>query len=707
MAAVAGALLALFTLADADRLASSWPLGIRDTEVQAYADLLSMGDDTASGKAERYLLTSPDGRCLMDQRGVGWSTHWFEADGFGDSVKVRRLRTSEGGFVIRFQRQEPFRAQRHIVLVPADARSMRAKYLELLARELDLVTPEVSFVRFIACGKDQGLYLKEERIDDDFLEKHGLAGAALAEQGHDAGRPDHLYPAFDDDSLATALLPPLLGRAYVDAPDGVSSGVTRRMDTDALASLIIMAWLEHGASAFHQDHLLAFDWSRGRMMPLYRRARVQQEGAAGASVRMLNWVTDGLRDPAVRRRIRERWESLAEHSWRVRERFAAMDRAWLPILAEGRSLRLLQARCRRLQDGLLGRVRFSTDPLQGLGPALARHAGAAALDAMVQGGSSGGIGREGMDLVSITQRTKAQLRGDTLVFPRGRYAFTSDVVVPAGHAVVLEEGARITLGPQVSFLVQGALQVRGTKRNPVFIRAADEHAPFGSLLVLGDGRTEVRMRGLQMSGGSEARIEGVYASGMLAVHDAASTELSDCVISGSNGEDLLNIKEGTVMLRDCDFADGFADLVDLDRCIGEVLRCRFSSGRKDSNGDGLDVSGARVLVRDCSFERMMDKGISVGEASQLLVVGSRFMHNRAAIVAKDLAIAYAFGNVISGSDVAFAAYRKKPVFGGARVVRYADNVLTGNAREAEADEGSAIISEAAPDEKVRRMFGLP
>lgn len=705
MAAVAGALLALFMFADADRLAGKWPLGIRDAEVQAYADLLSLSADTAAGRAERYLITSPADGCLMDQRGVGWSAHWFEASGFGDSVKVRRLRSSEGGFVIRFRRQEPFRSQRHIVLVPADARSMRAKYLELLARELGLLTPEVSFVRLIACGKDQGLFLKEERIDDDFLEKHGLAGAALAAQGHDANRPDHLFPAFDDDSLAMVLVPPVLSAAYREAAEGGSIGAARRIDADAMAALIIMAWLEHGAAAFDREHLLAYDWSRGRMIPLYRRTRAEQ--GIGTAVRMLDPVTIALQDAGVRQRIGERWAALEEHAWRVRERFEAMDRAWLPILAEGGSLRLLQARCRRMQEELFGRARLATRPLDGLRPSLARYAGAAAFDAPSGAEPIGSGGDDMAVLRSIVQRTKALLRGDTLVFPRGRYVFTTDIIVPLGHAVVMEEGARLELGPGISFLVQGELHVRGTRRNPVFIRAADERAPFGSLLVLGDGRTEVRLKGLQMSGGTEARIAGVQASGMLAVHDAAATELTECILSGSEGEDLLNIKGGRVLLRDCVFADGFADLVDLDRCTGELLRCRFSSGWKDSNGDGLDVSGARVLVRDCTFERMMDKAISAGEASQVLVLGSRFKDNGAAIVAKDLAIAYAAGNEISGSAVAFAAYRKKPIFGGARVVRYADNTLTGNAREAEADALSAIVVEPMLDEPVRRMFGLP
>ncbi|MBK7383923.1 MAG: CotH kinase family protein [Flavobacteriales bacterium] len=78
--------------------------------------------------------------------------------------------------------------------MPADVASIRAKYLEILAHELGLVTPEISFVRVIACGRDLGIHLKEERIDADFLEKQGLAGASLFEQGHDPRVRINLFP---------------------------------------------------------------------------------------------------------------------------------------------------------------------------------------------------------------------------------------------------------------------------------------------------------------------------------------------------------------------------------------------------------------------------------------------------------------------------------------------------------------------------------
>lgn len=704
LAVVAAFVFVMLRFGDAHRLSGRWPLGISSAEVAAYAGATEWGADSTASSPERYLITSIEGGCPQDLHGPGWSTHWFEADGFGDSVKVRRLRTADGGFVIKFRREEPFRAQRHIVLVPATWMSIRAKYLEIIAEDLGLQTPEVSFVRLIACGKDQGIYLKEERIDADFLEKRGMAGAILAEQGHIARRPDHLFPAFEGDSTAQRMVNAILESAYAGIAEGEDGVLPYVIDAKPAAALAIMALIEHGSQAFGQEQLMAYEWSRGRLVPMYRHSR-EVPTMAARSVHMLDVLTAVARDGSTRNAIRERWLRLGEEAWRIKERFAAMDRAWLPLLAQGEALRLVQAHALRMQEELIGRERLALDPIDALEGPLVRYAGAAAFSPELPADRYWPGADDDRILASIADRTRAFVRGDTLVFPRGRYLITDDLTVPYGHAVVMEEGARLELAAGASMVVQGPLLVRGTRRNPVFIRPAGSE-PFGVFAVIGDGSFDVRIAGLQMSGGREARLNGLYFSGMLAVHGARSTLLEDCIIAESHGEDLLNIKGGEALLRDCVFEDGYADLVDLDRCTGSLEGCTFRSGRADSNGDGLDVSGSRVRVDGCAFERMMDKGISVGEASQLLVTGSRFLSNRLALASKDLSVAYVAGNSFIGNEIVFGAYRKKPIYGGARVMRYA-NDYRDNTRDQEVDELSAVVARDTLEAATRKMFGMP
>jgi hypothetical protein len=697
-------LIALFSWADTGLLTRHWPLGIRDGEVLAYAAALDR-----SARAEphampdRYLLTSAAGQCPFDGDGPGWGAHWFESEGYGDSVKVRRLRTAEGGLVIKFQRADPFRAQRHIVLVPADWRSMRAKYLEVLAGELGVIAPEVSFVRLIACGVDRGIYLKEERIDADFLEKQGLAGASLCTLGHDPARPDHLLPVFDDDTLAGPMVQRRLSAALRAWRHGDAAPLASLLDAPTAVGAWLLRTAAFDGAPYSAAGPMAYDWSRGRLVPLFRQPRGDDEGPGTDGPFCTDPFTVMLRVPALRAAVEARREALVEQRWKLKERFEAMDRSWLPIIAEEASLRLVKAMTARLQEELIERI-AQADIRAAANASVVRWSGATAFDPPMQEGhafwpQAGDAER----LTAIAKQYKARISGDTLVFGRGVYHVDEDLVLPYGAPVLLLEGARFEIAEGRSVVVQGPLEARGTPRNPVFVRPRSEGAPFGSFAVIGTGRERVLLRGLLISGGSEARFDGLYFSGMLAIHDAARAELRDCTMGPSHGEDALNIKDAETLLRDCIFEDGKADLVDLDRCRGRVERCIFRSGRRDSNGDGLDVSGGRIAVLGCTFLRMMDKGISAGEASQLLVRDSRFEGNRLALAAKDLSVAYAEGNAFSGNEVVFGAYRKKPIYGGARVVR-GRNEYAGNARELEADALSTVGSVDALDERTLGAF---
>ncbi|MFN6114315.1 MAG: right-handed parallel beta-helix repeat-containing protein [Flavobacteriales bacterium] len=700
-------LMLVFSVADHGLLAGEWPMGISSAEVDAYAKWLDVRpEERGEGRAEIYRFggSKEDGPCMMEHTGPGWTVRWFEADGYGDSVEVRRLRTVSGGFVVKFKRDEPFRAQRHIVLMPASVESMRAKYLEVLAGELGLVTPEVSFVRVIACGRDLGIFRKEERIDTDLLEKQRMADGALFEQGFDARRPDHLYPAFDEDTLAAGILRATLRTARTDLSNGYNGALYHVLDRDAAVARLLMHVMEQ--DGFREEDVFAYRWSEGRVVPLYRPGRGPMEGGMNVDPLMWDPLLALMSDVRVREALSVRWEKLMEVRWRLRERFLTMDRAWLPLLAPPGGLAMAAARTARIRNELLGDAMAGTDPLKVLDRQLVDGPGRATFEQDTVVAQRYWPALDDARMVQrIVQRYKASVQGDTIVFPRGRYQVDEDLVLPFGKHVVLLQGARFELAAGVSVICQGSLQVRGTARNPVFVRALRDGAPFGTFAVLGDKRITCSIRGLQLDGGSEARICGAYFSGQLAVHGAAYTEMVNCVIGANAGEDAVNVKGGRVLIQDCVFENGQADLVDLDHCTGRVFRCTFRSGRKDSNGDGLDVSGARMLVEDCLFQGMMDKGISVGEASQLLVRNSRFEGNARGVVAKDLSIAHVIDNVFTDNGLVFAAYRKKPIYGGARLLRYA-NVFDGNRQEQETDALSEVVSVARMDDKVLRAFAV-
>jgi hypothetical protein len=262
-------------------------------------------------------------------------------------------------------------------------------------------------------------------------------------------------------------------------------------------------------------------------------------------------------------------------------------------------------------------------------------------------------------------------RTRTLTLPKGEYHLIADFVPPAGHGLAIDAGVSLLIDPGRSLLIRGPLRVRGTAQRPVRVRGAKLAQPWGVLAVQGRGRSVVaadrprsEIRYLELSGGSEDQLKGAFYSGQLSVHHQ-DLSLQHSTLSRAFGDDALNVKYGNVDIRDSVFADNQSDAIDLDWCDGTVTRSFF--GRSGRGGDGLDLSGSNVAVADSVFSAQRDKCLSVGEASTLRLRGSLLRDCEVALASKDDSIAEVQESLFVENERNFAAFVKKPIFGGATI----------------------------------------
>lgn len=683
--------VALFQLASPARLAGEWPLGISRAEVDRFARWTTFPwerQPVAVASIWAFDAPADNGPCFAVPHA---RTCWLTIGDHRDSVLLEGHPIVPGGVLITFPPEKPYKGQHAVELLPVDADAIRAKYLEILADELGLPVPEITFVRVVACG-DTLVRLKRERLDKRFLEKRLIADALVYRQAFHPWRVAELFPKLDGDSVLTAALRGPWG-ALQEVDDSVLVTRSRQLvDTGAAIPWLLMCWLDGRPDPLRERLHFAYRMESARIMPLYVPEPDPPARADGvARPWSVNPFTALLKDPGSRQALLDRREKLAEQRWRLRDRFAAADAAWLPLLANGVPLDIVQERAQRIQRELLDERLMGGDPLAVLERPMVPGAGMSTFLAggdgsVEQAGSSDG----GQALRARLARMKTVVAGDSIVFPRGRYVIDEDLVLPPGMRMVVFKGARFELGPGVNVLVRGGLSVQGTAINPVFVRAQRNDAPFGTFAVVGDGRSHVRIAGLRISGGSQGFVAGMYHSGMISIRGASITEVRGSIIHGSGGEDALNIKGGRVRVEDCEFFDGRADLLDIDAAEGVVRKCVFRSPSADGNGDGLDLSGVRMQVLNCVFQGLRDKGVSAGEGSTVLVRDSRFERNNMGLLAKDLSVVHVVGNLFQGNAVGVGAYRRKPVLGGGTVHLHGDNRFIDNGRDQEADEHSSI-----------------
>ena len=263
-----------------------------------------------------------------------------------------------------------------------------------------------------------------------------------------------------------------------------------------------------------------------------------------------------------------------------------------------------------------------------------------------------------------------ELKNEELVFTKGSYDIKEDVILPNNLTLRLEAGSEIGIFPDVSILVKGNLFVDGTQESPVRVFNIQKNRSFGVLGAVGDGKTTVDISNLDISGGSEDIIAGIYLSGGLSLYHHKQVNISNSFIHNNEADDGLNIKNANIFMTGSKLAHNFADQADLDYCTGLVSNNLFeiatnqelSDATEIPNGDGLDMSGSDLIVRNNTFRYFLDKAISVGEHSVTMLSSNSFEENRSAVTLKDESSGFFFSNTYLDNQVNLEMFLKKPIF---------------------------------------------
>ena len=252
---------------------------------------------------------------------------------------------------------------------------------------------------------------------------------------------------------------------------------------------------------------------------------------------------------------------------------------------------------------------------------------------------------------------------------RGTYRLPEHLVLPRGYNLRIESGTDLQLGAGVVLLVRGGLNISGSADQPVTIRPIEPGQPFGAVAVVGDGTQRAEITYLELSGGSDAWLDGARFSGALSIHYQERVSVSHTTIRDNQGADGLSIKYAAGVVTDSSFTGNRDDQVDIEYFDGIVRDSRFEGARAgDTNGDGLDLRGSRVVVVNNELTGAADKAVSVGEESEVLFVSNRFGHSAIGVAVKDLSTAYLYDNRFEENGRDVRAAMKKPFFGGGRVV---------------------------------------
>lgn len=250
------------------------------------------------------------------------------------------------------------------------------------------------------------------------------------------------------------------------------------------------------------------------------------------------------------------------------------------------------------------------------------------------------------------------IKGNRLYFKMDILNIDAPIVIPTGYRVYIMTGTEIILKDGAYIESKSPVLAEGSAEHPILIRSEN-----GKGITLLNTNSSSSFDNIIFQGLSADYSNGYLRHGGVNIYQA-EVDFKNCNFLNAQSEDALNIIRSEFTINQCHFQNTFSDAFDSDFSKGELRNCTF----KEIGNDAMDFSGSIVNVFDTQIAVCGDKGLSVGEESDVMAENVQVSESSIAFVSKDFSVLVLKKAFIQDCPQAFAAYQKKPEYGGAKII---------------------------------------
>ena len=269
------------------------------------------------------------------------------------------------------------------------------------------------------------------------------------------------------------------------------------------------------------------------------------------------------------------------------------------------------------------------------------------------------------------------------------YFVAENLHIPEGLTLEVEPGVEIRMPDQGHIVVDGQLMINGTEESPVSIRPNLDAGvtTWGGISFSNETDTS-RIYHISLSGASKG-IDPIIHRGAISgfnsnliidkldIQDVlfpiyiqgGSIKLLNSTLRCDFISDYINVKQAKVLIDNCIFYGSDApdtDAIDLDGVNAGVVSNNHIYNFSGANSDGIDLgeSSVGVLITDNQIYHSSDKGISIGQESDVLVINNLIVGCKLGVAIKDNSYALMANNTYVNNEHCVAAYEKNVGNGG-------------------------------------------
>ncbi|MDA1364153.1 MAG: CotH kinase family protein, partial [Candidatus Marinimicrobia bacterium] len=211
------------------------------------------------------------------------------------------------------------------------------------------------------------------------------------------------------------------------------------------------------------------------------------------------------------------------------------------------------------------------------------------------------------------------------------------------------EGTKFHIKEPTVFYFTGITNLRGISKDQVL------HINGPGMFIFESKKTNIQNVFFESS--IAIPIKNRNLSGAVNIVKSNST-IENVSIVKSNAEDAINLVSSSFTINNLIIDESFSDAIDLDFSDGEIdyLYC------ENIGNDCLDISESNVVVEKIKVVNVMDKAISAGENSYLMIKNIEILDSAIGLVSKDGSNLVVNEATIKNVKLPIALFQKKPSY---------------------------------------------
>ncbi len=258
--------------------------------------------------------------------------------------------------------------------------------------------------------------------------------------------------------------------------------------------------------------------------------------------------------------------------------------------------------------------------------------------------------------VTISSNQIYDVRDRLIAFKKGKYSIGQDIIIPEGYQVNIPAGTELTFGSGAKFLSKSPVMTFGKSDNPVILRSTS-----GILLL--DIQQPSIFRNTYFLKSSNLNYNNWWLPGGVTVYNSKVT-FDNCTFSYSKAPESLSLMGSEFELVDCNFNNNERKGLVTLFSTGSIERTRFFANTLI----GVELLGSKVELNDVTIQQAANNGLIVGDDSEVNIKYIEIKDTDIGVVSKDMSRLTIEKISLENCKRGFAAYQKKPEFGGSRIV---------------------------------------